>query len=667
MLGLSRGTVVFGAVAFLAISTSISAQSYDPIKDFCRRAAHQAAVVDDKLYIDGGTLNLLGKGGRNYTNNRLLYHDLKTLNEFDMPTMYTNLSKPGNVPSVQGGTLWPDEANGKLYLYGGEYPEGTPADSFALWEYDTWYNNWTSIEADNSVHRASFGAGTTIEHLGKAFYLGGWQSERNVMDWEGPRRAMDTMLVYDMVQNQWRNQSGPKDGVARAEGVLSYIPAGDRGMLVYFGGVHVPGGNEKNSRPAPMNQVDIYDVASSQWYKQNTTGDTPELRRRFCAGVATAQDQSSYNIYLYGGMGFGDQIDGFDDVYILSIPSFKWIKAYPDNNRPDKDAFPHYDLSCTVINNAQMLIIGGTFPRDMEVEACDVPAIQGVHNLVMGKQNAEKGFWGMFQPNLTKYELPKDIIDVIGGEPTGAAKVKNPTGGFDHVDLNSLFTRSVKAQTREPTRRRPGEDGEDKKSNKGAIIGAAVGGGVALVLAICLLFFCYRRHNRKNKQVNTQIQQEDLRKNNSPAGLHIVTPTSEMSQPPLYQSNSGNHYQQGAYGPTGYHTGNPYQTSPPSSPGNVQTPSTPGGYTMSSFQGHQQFPGQFPPSNNMMHQQQYPYPGAPQTPTGHTGFYDHMAINHQRAEAPVIVPVELPNSTSPPQKIYPFIPPPQRDDGEPRQ
>lgn len=115
-------------------------------------------------------------------------------------------------------------------------------------------------------------------------------------------------------------------------------------------------------------------------------------------------------------MGFDNQTDGFDDVYILSIPSFKWIKAYPLNNRKDSEAFPHYDLTCTVVNNAQMLIIGGTFPRDMDVKECDAQEVQGVHGLNMGKQNKEKVFWSEFNPNLTTYEVPKEILDVIGGE-----------------------------------------------------------------------------------------------------------------------------------------------------------------------------------------------------------------------------------------------------------
>lgn len=35
----------------------LSLAQFDPIKDFCRRFGHQSAVVDDKLYVDGGIVN----------------------------------------------------------------------------------------------------------------------------------------------------------------------------------------------------------------------------------------------------------------------------------------------------------------------------------------------------------------------------------------------------------------------------------------------------------------------------------------------------------------------------------------------------------------------------------------------------------------------------------
>jgi hypothetical protein len=41
---------------FLAVLMNTNAQK-DPIKDFCRRFDHQTAVIDNRLYIDGGLLN----------------------------------------------------------------------------------------------------------------------------------------------------------------------------------------------------------------------------------------------------------------------------------------------------------------------------------------------------------------------------------------------------------------------------------------------------------------------------------------------------------------------------------------------------------------------------------------------------------------------------------
>lgn len=71
--------------------------------------------------------------------------------------------------------------------------------------------------------------------------------------------------------------------------------------------------------------------------------------------------------YIYGGLGFGENATGFDDVHILSLPSFQWIKVFPTGPVDEKDRYPHYDLSCSVVKNTQLLIIGGQFPKDPDV------------------------------------------------------------------------------------------------------------------------------------------------------------------------------------------------------------------------------------------------------------------------------------------------------------
>ena len=54
----------------------------------------------------------------------------------------------------------------------------------------------------------------------------------------------------------------------------------------------------------PMNEIDIFDVSSyydtsvpaGTWYKQTTSGPTPDPRVDFCAVVASAPDGSSQNM-----------------------------------------------------------------------------------------------------------------------------------------------------------------------------------------------------------------------------------------------------------------------------------------------------------------------------------------------------------------------------------
>jgi hypothetical protein len=114
--------------------------------------------------------------------------------------------------------------------------------------------------------------------------------------------------------------------------------------------------------------------------------------------------------YLYGGAGVPPNGVGFDDVYILSLPSFTWIKYYPD--KPGVGS-PHGSLTCNMINGgSQMVVMGGTFPLS---DDCDSPDVWGMHNLDLGRQNKDNATWYGYQKNLTSYVVPVDIIQKIGG------------------------------------------------------------------------------------------------------------------------------------------------------------------------------------------------------------------------------------------------------------
>jgi hypothetical protein len=304
----------------------LSWQQQDPLLNFCRRFGHQTAIVDQKLYIDGGLVdwNPISQYPNNYTSklrlqffarhaaenpwciykalsiNNLfadsfeLYNDLTTSPPtVNMPQLYANLSKNASIPDVSGGVLWADDVNKRYYLYGGDYNGITP-NAPNLLSYDILYNQWEYFGVpDQDIHSVSWGAGVGISELGQGYMLGGWLSNNSVPGWGGAPLATSTLIKYDMVANAWTNNTGP-DNTPRAEGVMVYIPASNDGLLIYYGGITTTSNGTMVG--SPMDTIYVYDIQSSRWYTQTATGDVPPARRRFCAGASWAQDRSSYNM-----------------------------------------------------------------------------------------------------------------------------------------------------------------------------------------------------------------------------------------------------------------------------------------------------------------------------------------------------------------------------------
>jgi hypothetical protein len=59
-----------------------------------------------------------------------------------------------------------------------------------------------------------------------------------------------------------------------------------------------------------------------------------------------------------------------------------------------------------------MLIIGGTFPLTQD---CDSQLSWGTHSLDLGKNNDNNAMWAEFNPNLTSYNVPQEVVAAVGG------------------------------------------------------------------------------------------------------------------------------------------------------------------------------------------------------------------------------------------------------------
>ncbi|KAL2105526.1 hypothetical protein VUR80DRAFT_8233 [Thermomyces stellatus] len=172
---------------------------------------------------------------------------------------------------------------------------------------------------------------------------------------------------------------------------------------------------------------------------------------------------------------------GFDDVYILSLLSFTWIKLYPEGHGTGD--FPPHSLSCTVTASlSQMLIIAGTFPLS---DMCDTPEKWGVHNLDLGRQNPDGAVWMLFDPEKKGYVVPKDISDAIGGGEKRDEGDEDCTGGglrqFRSGD--PALTDGVILPAATDEENIPGEDTGGGLS-RGAVLGIAVGSAVGILLVI---------------------------------------------------------------------------------------------------------------------------------------------------------------------------------------
>ncbi|KAK0646443.1 hypothetical protein B0T16DRAFT_375056 [Cercophora newfieldiana] len=521
----------------------------DPVKNFCRRFGHQAAVVDRKIYIDGGLVNYnsITQYPGNYSNTGLLYHDLNVTGVGGMPQLFANLTKNSSVPSVHGGSLWADNINKRLYLFGGQYYQQPPSPYFTLWSYDILNNEWVALDAPSYIDSVSYGAGVSVPERGEAYYYGGWISNNSVLDWTGPPAATSSLLKYNMDTNSWTNGTGP-DTIRRAEGAMVFIPIGDGGMLVYFGGIQ-----DKDSNGTfvgqPMNQIYVYDVLSSKWYQQKATGRVPQNRARFCAGATWAQDQSSYNIYIYGGAGLGADTSGFDDVYILSIPAFQWIKLYPDKSN-ETGQYPHHSLTCNVIDNAQMMIIGGTFPLTQD---CDVPDQFGSHNLDMGLQNSDLSPWKLYRSNLTSYAVPAPLLSAIGGNSRGGASKTAPTDGFQNPDLKVLMTRKASISQRTATRSlttstSPADSTGGKHLSTAAIAGISVGLVVAFLAALISCLCLFKRY--RARRIFSPPTDDKRLAGDRPS----YPPNTHHGVPPLLQFQPPTELEADAVPTTGSHT-----------------------------------------------------------------------------------------------------------------
>lgn len=515
--------------------------------DVCTRFSHQSAIVNGTLYVYAGQATKSPGQKNDKWNNDFLTLDITKTWQISSPTL-NGLPRPSGPPPVANGYLW--NSYDSLFLYGGEYsdqPTTTPVP-FALWEYQIASSTWkehsnprtssgTNSDGGNQpVQEAAEGAGFSVPQLGRGWFFGGHLDPYTTAGWPQwvDRVYLKSMIEFtfpghtnpaiDSLKNNqtagndgaWRNitQGGlqTSDGFPeRADGVLVYVPGyGDQGILL-----GLTGGT--NTTLTQTNIIDVFDIASSKWYKQSTAGTSPPIRVNPCAVAASAADGSSTNVYMYGGQNLvpaGEQNlvpavvqTQYDDIWILTVPSFTWIQVDQSGQSKPPARAGH---TCHIWD-AQMVVVGGYVGQNI---SCDSPgiyvfdaselkwanqftALSGGNDLNQQKAQSQNkaGLSGSYG-----YQVPAAVQSVIGGQATGGATVTAPALAPKDGPLATgkpiIYTVTGPGGATVTETAYPGGGGSAASS--GPNIAAIVAGVVAgvLLLVACYLGFCayvYRR------------------------------------------------------------------------------------------------------------------------------------------------------------------------------
>ncbi|KAK0645761.1 hypothetical protein B0T16DRAFT_509581 [Cercophora newfieldiana] len=429
----------------------------------CKRWSQQTALLNGTLYIYGGQAKTTSDQRSDTWNNDFLTLDLTKSWDTGTPS-FRGLAQPSGPPAVANGYLWNDYNN--LYLYGGLFsdtPYVDPAPE-SLWKYSIGTQSWTefptprtskgnhSDPGDVPVQRSAEGAGISVPELGLSWYFGGHLDLSTTPGWSNQiaRVYLKSLLEFthpgytnDGVESLARGSGAGSGGVfrnitqgkilsdsgftERADGVLVFVPGwGERGVLIGLGG-----GTESQFSES-MSTLDVYDIATSEWFHQKTSGTPPGVRVNPCAVIASAPDASSFNIYLYGGQNLQPYMGQtqYSDMYILSIPAFTWIKVEQNGNGPP----PRAGHTCN-LRDGQIVVVGGY------VNATSIPCESpGVFVFDASTLRWTNRFNALDHPpdlhpdnsvlaNSYGYKVPDIVASIIGGDEDGRATATTPAAG----------------------------------------------------------------------------------------------------------------------------------------------------------------------------------------------------------------------------------------------
>ncbi|KAE9382233.1 hypothetical protein N431DRAFT_321535 [Stipitochalara longipes BDJ] len=435
--GQSRGSLFLFFFALAQVTVVRTGKSLNPVTNFCRRVGHGSTLRDGTLYINGGieTFVDINGGGQQELdtitsgiNENLILVDMKsswnaktnvsiTQQNHSMGGSVSGLSWPLN---VQRGALfsgWPGSSD--LYMYGGttsgfnkSFPgyEIAPTPRTGLWLFDQVSNVWVGVDTSFWVSTTPSWGAFAEDHQNLAFWVGGQLDSGTAESTEflnDSTVGTGGLIVLTLREHGMYNVTVKESIKSNRQGAgMVYVEGvGKAGILVLLGGRTEDGGC------LPMTDIAVFDLSTldytsnsslaekNVWYQQTATGQIPDPRSDFCLVVAYAPDNSSINIYMHGGT---NGAESFDDVAILSLPSFTWIDAY-------NGATTRWGATCHQAGSRQMVTVGGGGSSANITTDCD-PDPNGLSVFDLSALT-----WGsVYDAEAPPYQVPDSVLSMNG-------------------------------------------------------------------------------------------------------------------------------------------------------------------------------------------------------------------------------------------------------------
>ena len=162
----------------------------------------------------------------------------------------------------------------------------------------------------------------------------------------------------------------------------------------------------------------VFDIATNTWFTQQTTAQVkyPTGQMRMCSVVASAEDNSSHNIYIYGGVNqldIGTYETVTNEILILTLPAFHWILVYPSNCWDSTcDTRRVSSHKCQKVHEKHMVAYRGSKFNDY----CDNEERLGKFQGMVIYDMSFLEWTTKVELENQKYLVPYNLYQIIGGE-----------------------------------------------------------------------------------------------------------------------------------------------------------------------------------------------------------------------------------------------------------